>query len=286
MVHDTQNLRSTFALSGDIHDEELRSLMQEMFEQTGQDFRSYALSSLRRRVVASLMEEGLTSIQELKTRLGADSAVRQRVLHRMTLPVTTMFRDPKFFRIFRELLIPVLRTYPFVRIWVAGCSTGQEAYSVSIILHEEGLQSRSRVYATDLSPQVIDRAKEGIFPLAVMREYTRNYQEAGGTSVFSEYYTADSELVILRPFLRDNIVFAVHNLVSDGSFNEFNLILCRNVMIYFNRQLQGRVHELFHCSLAMFGYLGLGRSESLRFNAAESHYEVIAATERLYRKIA
>jgi chemotaxis protein methyltransferase CheR len=269
----------------DISFPQLEQITQRLFDQTGIDFRQYSTSSLRRRVVLTMVDEHLASPDELNSRLNSDPQLAQRMLRRMTLPVTSMFRDPQFFRAVRDQVIPVLRTYPFIRIWVAGCSTGQEAYSVSIMLREAGLSTRSRIYATDLSPEIIDRAREGVFPLAVMREYTRNYLESGGSAEFSDYYTADSELALMHPLLRENVVFAAHNLASDGSFNEFHMILCRNVMIYFNRELQARVHRLFRASLATFGFLGLGRSETLRFSTIENNFEDVAARERIYRKI-
>jgi chemotaxis protein methyltransferase CheR len=269
----------------DISNQQLDEITELLLDQTGVDFRQYSTSSLRRRVVLAMVDEHLVSTEELKSRLSSDFPLAQRMLKRMTLPVTSMFRDPQFYRAVRDQVVPVLRTYPFIRIWVAGCSTGQEAYSISILLREAGLSTRSRIYATDLNPETVDRARQGIFPLAVMREYTRNYQDSGGSAEFSDYYTADSEMALMHPLLRENVVFAAHNLASDGSFNEFHLILCRNVMIYFNRELQARVHRLFHASLATFGYLGLGRSETLRFSTIENCFQDVAARERIYRKI-
>jgi chemotaxis protein methyltransferase CheR len=225
------------------------------------------------------------SVAELQQRIGNDAAALQRVSETLTLSVTSMFRDPGFFLQFRQEVVPLLQTHPFLRLWVAGCATGQEVYSLAILLHESGLYARSRIYATELQSTILQQAMDGIYPLSVMQEYTRNYLAAGGTASFSDYYTADSSAVIIRPFLRENIVFAVHNLVSDGSFNEFQAIFCRNVMIYFNRSLQARVHHLLYDSLAMWGYLGLGRSETLRFSAHERCYEPLAGRERLYRKV-
>jgi chemotaxis protein methyltransferase CheR len=177
-----------------------------------------------------------------------------------------------------------LRTHPFLRLWVAGCSTGEEVYSLAILLHEEGLYERARIYATELQPAALAHAMNGIYTLASMREYTQNYHESGGAADFSEYYVADSHAARIRPFLRENVVFAAHNLVSDRSFNEFHVVFCRNVMIYFNRELQVHVHDLIYESLAMWGYLGLGRSESVRFSSHEECYEQKGSV-RLYRKI-
>ncbi|HVF17842.1 MAG TPA: CheR family methyltransferase, partial [Steroidobacteraceae bacterium] len=174
---------------------------------------------------------------------------------------------------------------PYLRLWVAGCSTGQEVYSLAVLLHEEGLYERSRIYATDVQARSLEQAKQAIFPVSAMQEYTRNYLAAGGRAAFSDYYTADSEAVILRPYLKQNIVFGMHNLVTDRSFNEFQVIFCRNVMIYFNAQLQERVHGLLHESLAMFGYLGLGRGESMRFSVFEGRYESVSVRQRIYRKV-
>jgi len=215
----------------------------------------------------------------------ADPACMARLLPCLTVSVSSMFRDPAFFLALREHVVPILRTYPFARLWVAGCSTGEEVHSLAILLHEEGLYERCRIYATDVDESALARAKAGIFPLSAMQEYTRNYQKAGGRGAFAEYYTAGHDAVVFRPYLRDNVVFAAHNLAGDASFNEFHGILCRNVMIYFNRSLQDRVHKLLYDSLAPFGYLGLGHCESVRFSPFESVYEAVSLKERLYRKI-
>jgi chemotaxis protein methyltransferase CheR len=182
-------------------------------------------------------------------------------------------------------VVPLLRTYSFIRLWHAGCSSGEEAYSMAILLQEEGLYPRCRIYATDMSEAVLDRAKAGIFPLKVMQEYTENYLKAGGQSSFSEYYVAKYEHAMIRPSLKQNMVFAQHNLVTDRSINEFNAILCRNVTIYFNRSLQERVQKLLYDSLGRFGVLGLGHKESLRFTPFEACYEPVDAHEHIYRKM-
>ncbi|MGH8176553.1 MAG: CheR family methyltransferase [Steroidobacter sp.] len=264
---------------------EMGALLEAVYDRSGVDFRDYAHSSLRRRIDRCVAEENVAAIPDLHQRVLDDDACLHRVILRLTLPVTSMFRDPQFFRQFRERAAPMLRTHPFLRVWVAGCSTGQELWSLAILLHEEGLYERARIYATDLHPAVLARAQEGVYPLSLMQDYTRNYQAAGGRGEFSTYYTADADAVVMRSLLRSNIVFGVHNLVSDGSFNEFQVIFCRNVMIYFNRSLQRRVHTLLYESLAPFGYMGLGRSESVRFSPHEEHYEAICPRERLYRKI-
>jgi chemotaxis protein methyltransferase CheR len=269
------------------HDEgsQLQELLVAVFERYNIDFRSYAVSSLRRRVARQMHEEKLTSIPQLQARVLADPAVMARLLCGLTVHVTAMFRDPNFYLAFREQAVPLLRTYPYLRLWVAGCSSGEEVYSLAILLEEEGLYDRCRLYATDVSDQILDKARSGIFPLSQMQEYTRNYQRAGGQGAFADYYTADSDFAIIRSSLRRNVVFAAHNLVADTSFNEFHAIFCRNVMIYFNRSLQERVHGLFYDSLLTFGYLGLGKSENIRFTRYERNYEPVRAGEKLYRKI-
>jgi chemotaxis protein methyltransferase CheR len=195
-----------------------------------------------------------------------------------------MFRDPSFFLSLRRNVIPHLFSHPFVRIWHAGCSTGEEVYSLAILLQEEGLYERSRIYATDMNAEVLEQAREGIFALDQMQEFTTNYTRAGGKRPFSDYYSAHYGGAIFRAGLRRNIVFAQHNLTTDGPFNEFHLILCRNVMIYFNPRLQNRVHELFSQSLRRFGVLALGRRETLRHTSREQDYEPLDTEERLFRK--
>jgi chemotaxis protein methyltransferase CheR len=264
---------------------ELDRLLDAVSDRCGVNFRDYARSSLKRRVMFRVVEERACTISGLCARVLEDQACMERLLMALTIHVSAMFRDPGFYAVIRAEVAPVLRTYPFLRFWVAGCSTGEEVYSLAILLHEEGLYPRSRIYATDLNESVIEKARTGVFPLSTMREYTRNYQLAGGQGAFAEYYTADQDLVIFRPFLRENMIFAAHNLAEGASFNEFHMILCRNVMIYFNRSLQDRVHKLFHESLIMFGHLGLGRSESVRFSSFEPCYETLSPKERIYRKI-
>ncbi|ATC66246.1 chemotaxis protein CheR [Nibricoccus aquaticus] len=265
--------------------DDLRLLLDTVHQRSGLDFREYAFSSLRRRVARAVRETGTENVSGLHLRLKSDGQALDYLIRQLTVHTTAMFRDPGFFRVLREQVVPVLKTYPFVRLWVAGCSTGEEVYSLSILLHEEGIAERCRIYATDLSENVLERARAGVFPLAAMQEYSRNYQLAGGRVPFSDYFTADTESVIFRRHLRDNVVFGTHNLVSDASFNEFHLILCRNVMIYFQRELQERVHALFHDSLVTFGFLGLGRSEAVRFTAYRDCYDTIDAKERVFRKI-
>jgi chemotaxis protein methyltransferase CheR len=210
----------------------------------------------------------------------------ERLLLDLSINVTAMFRDPQFYVAFRTKVVPRLRTYPFTRFWVAGCSTGEEVYSLAILLHEEGLHERARIYATDINESVLERARAGVFPLDKMQEYTQNYIKAGGVRAFSEYYLAAYDGAQFQRSLVENVVFAQHNLVSDRSFNEFNVIICRNVMIYFDRALQKRVHTLFYESLANLGVLALGQKEAIQFSPYEDRYEELDVVEKLYRKVA
>ena len=265
---------------------ELDLLLEAVFRLHGFDFRDYARTSMRRRIANIMRHEEVRTISALQEKVLHDRGCWERFLNGISVNVSAMFRDPGFFLAFRQHALPVLRTYPFIRIWQAGCSLGEEAYSLAILLEEEGLYDRSLIYATDINEVTLRQAREGIYPAELMQKYTQNYLHAGGQRSFSEYYTARYDFAILRPALQRNIVFSQHNLVGDAPFNEFNVILCRNVMIYFNRGLQERTHQLFLQSLGMFGILGLGSRESLRFMPQEHLYEPLVAGEKLYRRIA
>jgi chemotaxis protein methyltransferase CheR len=272
------------AAAQELEELELQLLLEGVFRRYGFDFREYAAASLRRRVWRRALAEKLTSISGLLEKLLHDPACMERLLLDLSINVTAMFRDPTFYVAFRDKVVPLLRTYPFTRIWVAGCSSGEEVYSLAILLQEEELYDRTRIYATDINESVLERARVGVFPLDKMQEYTHNYIRAGGTRAFSEYYFAAYDGAQFQRSLVENVVFAQHNLVSDRSFNEFNVIVCRNVMIYFDKTLQNRVHRLFYDSLANFGILGLGHKESIHFSPFEDRYEELDAAEKLYRK--
>jgi chemotaxis protein methyltransferase CheR len=263
----------------------VKLFLESLFLRYGYDFRGYAYPSMRRRILRLVTLEEVADIADLQARVLKEPACLERVLHSLTIHVTAMFRDPDFFQQVRAKVVPMLRTYPFVRIWVAGCASGEEVYSLAILLHEEDLYQRCRIYGTDISESVVQKAKAGIFPLAAMKDYTANYIRAGGTEDFSKYYTADGVGAAFRPWLRDNVVFAQHNLVTDGSPNEFTLIFCRNVMIYFTSELQARVHTLLYTSLVRLGVLAMGRRESLRFTPHEHDYEPIDGKQRLFKKV-
>jgi chemotaxis protein methyltransferase CheR len=264
---------------------ELDCLLEAVYRRYGFDFREYAPASLRRRVNRRVKLEELPSISALQDRLLHDGEVMQRLLLDLSINVTAMFRDPTFHLAFREKVVPLLRTYPFTRIWVAGCSTGEEIYSLAILLEEESLYDRTRIYATDINEEVLERARLGVFPLAKMQDYTRNYIGAGGKRSFSDYYTSAYDGAAFDRSLMRNVVFAQHNLAMDRSFNEFHVIVCRNVMIYFERSLQQRVFELFDDSLARLGVLALGHKESLRSSPLAGKCEELDPVERLYRKV-
>lgn len=266
-------------------DLEMELLLEAVARRWGYDFRNYSRPSLRRRLRRAMTEEEVTTISALQERVLHDEDAMRRFVVTLSVHVTSMFRDPPFYRAFRKHVVPLLRTYPFTRIWHAGCSSGEEVYSMAILLEEEGLYERCRLYATDLSDVLVERARRGILPLAAMRDYTLAYQRSGGTREFSEYYTAQERDVILNASLRRNIVFAQHNLASDSSFNEFHVILCRNVMIYFDRDLRDRVQRLFYDSLLRLGVLGLGIKETIVGTPHAQRYEVIDESMRLYRKM-
>jgi chemotaxis protein methyltransferase CheR len=268
-----------------LEDLEIALLLEAVYRHYGYDFRDYASSSIKRRIMDRVTAEQLVTISALQDKVLHDPTCMERLLTSFSVHVTSMFRDPSFYLSFRLQVAPVLRTYPFVRIWHAGCATGEEVYSMAILLHEEGLYDRCRLYATDMNEKALVTAREGIFPLSDMQEHTGNYLKAGGKQSFSEYYTAGYDHAVFRTWLRENIVFAHHNLVVDSSFNEFNVIVCRNVLIYFNRTLQARVHKLLFDSLSMFGVLALGRKETLKFSPHESQFEPVSDAERIYRRV-
>ena len=251
------------------HDEarellEIDLLLEAIQRAYGYDFRGYAPASLRRRLWHRVYGENLQTLSGLQERILHEPACMDRLLRDLSINVTEMFRDPSFFVALRERVFPLLRTHPFVRIWNAGCSTGEEIYSLAIALHEEDLLDRTRIYATDINDAALERAGAGSFPLERMQRYTENYLRAGGKEAFSSYYATDGDSARFSPDLVSSMVLAQHNLVTDGSFNEFHLIVCRNVMIYFGRALQEEVLQLFGDSMTRFGILALGRKESIR----------------------
>lgn len=268
-----------------IEEEEVDLLLSDLYEVHGYDFTHYARVSVKRRINRLCSLDKFPSFAEMRYRVRSDASYLKRFVEELTVNVTEMFRDPLFYKTLRTDVLPKLVAKPFVRIWHAGCSTGEEVFSMAILLKETNLLHKSLLYATDLNPDVLDAARKGIFPLGPMKQYSENYILSGGTNDFSTYYTAQYGRVKFREELAEKMVFSTHNLVSDRSFNEFDLILCRNVLIYFDRDLQERVLTLFEESLGPLSYLGLGTKETLKFSAIQSKFKQIDS-EKIWRKIA
>lgn len=266
-----------------IKEEEVDILLNDLLDTYGYDFNDYSKASLKRRINRLFTLDRFPSFAEFRYRIRSDESYLKRFVEEITVNVTEMFRDPAFYKALRSEVLPVLATYPLIRIWHAGCSTGEEVYSMAILLHEANLLHKSLLYATDINPDVLDKAKEKIFPLAQMKQYSENYIESGGKSDFSSYYTAAYDRARFDKKLTEKMIFATHNLVSDRSFNEFQLIMCRNVMIYFDKDLQDRVLRLFDQSLEPLGFLALGSKETLRFSGIASKYKQLGK-EKIWRK--
>jgi len=269
-----------------IKDEDVEVLINDLLEIYGYDFTEYSRASLSRRVSRLQALDKFPSFAEFRYKVRSDAAYLKRVVEELTVNVTEMFRDPPFYKVLRDEILPVLATHPFIRIWHAGVSTGEEIYSMAILLHEANLLHKSLLYGTDLNPAVLEKAKKGIFPLDQMQRYSENYIQSGGISDFSVYYTANYNKARISEFLGERMIFSTHNLVSDRSFNEFQLILCRNVLIYFNRELQDKTFELFDNSLELFGVLALGSKETLKFSPLEKKFKLVNPNEKIWRKIA
>ncbi|AST90795.1 chemotaxis protein CheR [Sutcliffiella cohnii] len=264
---------------------EIELLLDGIYKLFGYDYRNYAYQSIRRRVWHRVYAENLSTITSLTNKVLHEYDCLNRLVADFSINVTEMFRDPSFFLTIREEIIPILRTYPSIRIWHAGCSSGEEVYSMAILLEEEGLYEKTKIYATDINADILKVAKKGLFSLNNMKRYTSNYIAAGGKNAFSSYYEVTEKGVKFHSYLSKNIVFAQHNLVTDGSFNEFHVIICRNVLIYFNKTLQKKVHDLFYNSLNMFGFLGVGDKETIAYTPQSEKYIQVNKSEKLYKKI-
>ncbi len=269
----------------DTEELELDLLLQAIHLKYGYDFRNYSKAHLRRRVNQRLQLSGLKTISELQNLILWDNDFFQLLMQDLSITVTEMFRDPEFYAVFRKKVVPDLKTYAHIKIWHAGCSTGEEVYSLAILLQEENMLSKTRIYATDINKNALMTAKQGIYSSKDMEQYARNYLEAGGSGKLSDYYTSKYGSVLFDQSLAKNIVFADHNLVTDGIFAEINLVFCRNVLIYFDKCLQNKVLSLFTASLANRGFLCLGTKESLQFSDEEANYLVIDKKMKIYRKI-
>lgn len=264
---------------------EIWLLLEAIYHYYGLDFRNYVSPSIRRRILHRMKLENLSSISALQEKVLHDPIIMEKLFQDFSINITELFRDPGFYISFREKVIPFLRTLPFIRIWHAGCSTGEEAYSMAILLSEENLYKKTRIYATDMNEKVIQTAKAGRFDLKKLPSYSDNYMKSGGTKDFSEYYSIGEKEAVFHPYLAENIVFAQHNLVTDGSFNEFHVIICRNVLIYFKKVLQNHVHSLFFESLSDSGFLCLGNKEGIRYTKYAHCYKEVDANEKLYQKL-
>ena len=272
------------AVDGLLDDKEYRELLEAIRLIYGYDFTDYAEPSVKRRILHFMENKRIASIEVLEKMLFREEVVFEEFVQNLSVTVTEMFRDPSFYKQLREAVLPQLATYPVIKIWIAGCATGQEVYSISILLKEEGLLSRSIIYATDINQRSLQIAKKGIYALDEMQMYTQNYLNAGGSAAFSDYYMAHHNSVLFDHHLNQNTVFSAHNLATDKSFNEFQLIICRNVIMYFNQRLQDKVITLFYESLSPFGYLGLGDKESILFSSKKDFFEEISRKEKIYRR--
>ena len=268
-----------------VKDEELDLLLDELFRMHGYDFTGYARASLKRRVNRLMVIDRFPSFAELFYRVKSDPDYLRHLVDEVTVNVTDMFRDPHTFKVIREQILPKLATYPFIRIWHAGCATGEEVYSMAILLEEANLLHKTLLYATDLNASVIENVQKGIFPMSVMKQYSENYILSGGKKDFSLYYTAKYDWAKFNDSLRQRIIVSTHNLVSDRSFNEFQLIFCRNVLIYFDKELQDKVFTLFDDSLETFGFLVLGSRENIRFSQVAKKFKQLENKEKIWRKI-
>ena len=263
---------------------EIQLFLEAIYLKYGYDFRNYSKASIKRRIEQRLGRSGLPNISTMQHKLIYDNKFFEAMFLDLSINVTEMFRDPLFYKALRKTVIPILRTYPYIKIWHAGCSTGEEVYSMAILLQEEGLLDKALIYATDVNEKVLKKAKEGIYPIDKIKEYTTNYQMSGGDASFADYYVAKYDAAIMDKSLKENVVFSQHNLVTDGVFGEMHLVICRNVLIYFNKELQNSVISLFNDSLIRKGLLCLGSKESLRFTQYVDHFGELVADQKIYQK--
>jgi chemotaxis protein methyltransferase CheR len=270
--------------TGAIETIEMDLLLEAVYRRCGYDFRNYARASVERRTRQFLSSSGCSTLSDMIARVLRDERFLSRYVQYLSVTVTELFRDPFVFQAVREQIIPLLRTWPHVKVWCAGCATGEEVYSLAIVLKEEGLYEKSVIYATDFNDASLEQARQAVYPADKIREATRNYQQSGGKQFFSHYYHAHYGAAALDGTLKERITFANHNLVTDQVFGEMHLVFCRNVLIYFNRDLQERVLELFTESLVHGGILCLGTKEDLQFTRVSARYELVNCKAKLYKK--
>ncbi len=263
---------------------QLKRLLEAINLKYDYDFRHYALASMKRRMFQAMRQMNCQTLLLLQEKVLHDSECFNDLLQYLTIPVSEMFRDPSYFLALRQKVIPLLKTYPSLKIWVAGCSTGEEVYSLAILLQEEALLERTMLYATDINPKSLEKAALGLFGLKEIQQVTPNYEKSGGKHTLSDYYTAASDSVSIDTALKKNITFADHSLVTDAVFSEMHLISCRNVLIYFDRQLQNRAYGLFHESLCRRGFLGLGAKETIQFSNYANSFDYFVKEDRIFQK--
>ncbi len=266
-------------------DVEIKMLLETIYQKYGYDFRNYAMASIKRRIRRRLSLSGLESISAMQHKIIYDESFFNTLLLDLSITYTDMFRDPSFYLEFRQRVVPELKKSPHIKIWHAGCATGEEVYSVAIVLYEEGLYDQTQIYATDFNEVVIEKARQGIYEIDKIKTFTKNYQKAGGCASFADYYTARYDYALLKQFLKEHISFSDHNLVTDGTFGKMDMIVCRNVLIYFSRELQNQILTLFKKSLCNDGYLCIGAKETIRFSSVSEDFEDVVKEERIYRKI-
>lgn len=271
-------------ISEEIKDIEIELLIEAIFRRYGYDFRNYSRASIKRRIMHRFSMEGFSSISQMQHRVLSDVSFLETIIRDLSINTTDMFRDPSFYKALRTDVVPLLKTYPFIKIWHAGCSSGEEVYSTAILLKEEDLYDRAIIYATDFNEDILKRAKQAIYPINLMKQFSSNYHHSGGKEEFSKYYITNQKSAMLDKSLKKNIVFADHNLVTDRVFGEMNMIICRNVLIYFNRKLQNHVIRLFRDSLVRKGILCLGSKETVSFSEHADDFEKLVAKEKIYVK--
>lgn len=263
---------------------EVDLVLYALLKKSGFDYRNYSKSHIKRRLNHRLAVSGFLRYSDLIPKIIYSQDFLETIISDLSINVTEMYRDPEFFKEVKELLFPYIMTYPFIKIWHAGCSSGQEVYSMAILLKESNIYEKSQIYATDFNSIILNKAKEGIYPLEYIKKYSNSYREGGGEFSFGDYYTTTNETAQILPSLKKNILFSFHNLVTDGVFGEMNVIVCRNVLIYFDKELQGKVLRLFYDSLTPGGFLCLGSKESIRFSDVEHLFEVISSDNKIFRK--
>lgn len=268
-----------------IFDIEVKLFIEAVYMKYKYDFRQYSLASVKRRLSNALIAHNIKTVSGLQEKVLHEPEFFTKILQHLTISTTEMFRDPSYFKSFREKVIPYLKSYPSIKIWVAGCSTGEEAYTFSIIFKEEGLLDRVMIYATDINPLSLEKAQHGVYRLDDMKKNSENYLEAGGLHALSDYYKVEYNTAHINPELKKNVIFADHSLATDSVFSEMQFVSCRNVLIYFEKKLQNRAITLFHDSLSMKGFLGIGSKESLKFSTMSSAFETWSGSERIYRKL-